>query len=214
MDMALKTGAFLRRAEREDLDTVVAWMEDEDFTRFLYGDPTRSPKQIRESIVSMLGRTMAQTMPGAIYLVIETTQDGPVGLLSLQNISWRNRSCSIDLYLGNKKYRTGLTAAMAWYRAIEYCFDELNLHRVSAYIYSFNTASWRIMERSGAARELTMRDHVARDGKFYDMYCYGLLREEFEKLRTEMASRFQGKSLAEMIAVQEERDASSAEAGS
>ena len=54
--MALKSKTFLRRAERDDLDTIVAWMEDPDFLEFLYGDPTRSPKQIREQIVSMLDK--------------------------------------------------------------------------------------------------------------------------------------------------------------
>ena len=181
--MALKSRTFLRRAEREDLDTIVAWMEDPDFLQFLYGDPTRSPKQIREQIVSMLGRAAGQSMPGGIYLVIDSPEHGPVGLLSLQRISWRNRSCSVDLYMGEKKLRNRLVAGVAFYRAMEYCFDELNMHRVSAFIYSFNEPSWRMIEKSGAKRELTLEEHVARDGKLYDVYCYGLLRSEFNAFR-------------------------------
>ena len=181
--MAFKSKSYVRRAEREDLDTVVAWMEDPDFLRYLYGDPTRSPKQIRDHIVSMLGRSIGQSAPGALYLVIDSPDQGPIGLLSLQNISWRNRSCSIDLYIGNKKLRNGLITSVAFYRIMEYCFDELNLHRVTAYIYSFNTRSWRILEKIGAKRELLLREHVSRDGKLYDMYCYGLLRTEFEAFR-------------------------------
>lgn len=197
--MALKTDVSLRRADREDLDTVIAWMEDPDFQYFMYGDPTRSPKQVREQIVSLLGRTVGHTMPGGIYLIIDSKTVGPIGLVSLQNISWRNRSCSIDLYLGNKKVRNSFVAGLTFYRVMEYCFDELNLHRVSAFVYSFNTRSWRLVERSGAVRELTLREHVARGGKLYDMYCYGLLRQEFEKLREEVLARFKGKSLAEMV---------------
>ena len=182
--MALKSKTFIRRAEREDLDTVVAWMEDPDFLEFLYGDPARSPKQIREQIVTMLGRSAPQTMPGGIYLIIDSAEYGPVGLLSLQSISWRNRSCSMDLYMGKKELRSHLVAAVSFYRAIEYCFDELNLHRVSAFIYAFNEPSWRILERTGAVRELTLREHIARDGKLHDVYGYGLLRAEFEAFRT------------------------------
>lgn len=202
--MAMKTNVFLRRAEREDLDTVVEWMEDPDFQRFLYGDPARSPKQVREQIISMLGRRVGHTMPGGIYLIIDSPERGPMGLISLQSLSWRNRSCSLDLYIGVKDFRAGVVAGICSYRAFEYCFDELNLHRVSAYIYSFNTASWRLTELSGARRELILKDHVARDGKLYDMYCYGLLRSEFEALRAEMKHKFEGKSLADMIASQRE----------
>ena len=190
--MALKTKLFVRRAERDDLDTVVAWMETPDFRRFLYGDAARSPKQIREQIVAMLGRSAGYTMPGGIYLVIDSADYGPIGLLSLQNISWRNRSCSVDVYIGNQKLRNHLVASIAFFLTMQYCFDELNLHRVSAFIYSFNAASWRVIEKIGAVRELTLRDHVARDGKLHDVYCYGLLRSEFETFRTEHADYVQG----------------------
>ena len=197
--MPINIDVNLRRAEREDLDTIVEWMDDPDFHRFLYGEPTRSPKQIREQIVGMLGRTVGQMLPSAVYLIIDSDKHGPIGLMSLQNISWRNRSCNIDLYIGQKDRRGSLLAGLAFYRAMEYCFDELNLHRVAAFIYSFNTASWRIMERSGAKRELVLKEHVAREGKVYDMYGYGLLRAEFEELRKSLEGKAAGKSLAEMI---------------
>ncbi len=178
--MPIKTAIFIRRAERDDLDTVVAWMEQSDFTQFLYGDTARSPKQIREQIVSMLGRSAGHPLPGGIYLLIDSEAYGLIGMLSLQNLSWRNRSCNIDLYIGNRDLRNRLVASLAAFRAIAYCFDELNLHRVGAYIYAFNAPSWRLFEKLGAVRELTLRDHVARDGKLHDLYGYGLLRSEFE----------------------------------
>lgn len=177
--MAIKSEIFLRRAEREDLDAIVAWMEDPDFLHFLYGDPARSPRQVRERIVQMLGRSAGTAMPEGVYLIADAPAHGPLGLVALQNISWRNRSCSIDVYIGAKKLRSRMAASIAAFRAVEYAFDELNLHRISAYIYAFNTPSWRLIERTGATRELVLRDHVVRDGQYHDMYCYGLLRREF-----------------------------------
>ncbi|MCX5759234.1 MAG: GNAT family protein [Candidatus Hydrogenedentes bacterium] len=185
--MALKSKAFLRRAERDDLDTVVGWMEDPDFLLFLYGDPARSPRQIRETIVQMLGRSAGQSVPGAIYLIIDSEEYGPIGLLSLQNISWRNRACSLDIYIGQKHLRNRLVTGIAFFRAVEYCFDELNLHRIGAFIYAFNEPSWRILEKTGAVRELVLPRHVARDGQLYDIYGYGLLRSEFEAFKAKHA---------------------------
>jgi RimJ/RimL family protein N-acetyltransferase len=209
--MALKTNTFLRRAERDDLDTVVEWMEDPDFVQFLYGDLSRSPKQVREQIVGMLGRSLGNSMPAGVYLIIDSKEYGPIGLVSLQNISWRNRSSSVDVYIGRKDLRRSFVAAVAFYRAAEYCFDELNLHRISAYIYSFNSASWRLMERTGAKRELVLKDHVARDGQFYDMYCYGLLHHEFEALRDSLKNTFKGVELSSMIEQQEQKGAAESE---
>ncbi|NLT60241.1 MAG: GNAT family N-acetyltransferase [Candidatus Hydrogenedentes bacterium] len=197
--MALRSNIFIRRAEREDLDTVVEWMEDPDFQLFLYGDVTRSQRQIREQIVGLLGRAPGHTMPAAFQLILDSETDGPVGLVLLQNVSWRNRACSLDVYVGQKNLRKGIVIGLAFYRIMEYCFDELNLHRVSAYIYSFNSPSWRIMERSNAKRELTLKDHVVRNGQLHDMYGYGLLKREFDELRENLKGRMEGKSLIEMI---------------
>ncbi|MBI2434798.1 MAG: GNAT family N-acetyltransferase [Candidatus Hydrogenedentes bacterium] len=197
--MPITTDMFLRRAERDDLDIIVGWMEQPDFQHFLYGDPARSQKQIREQIVSMLGRSGGVSMPGGVYLLIDSKKDGPVGLLSLQNISWRNRSCMLDLYIGNTQLRARMATAIAVYRALEYCFDELNLHRVSAFIYAFNTASWRIFEKAGAVRECVLKDHLPRDGKLYDVYGYGLLRREFEAVRERHRRSTEGFSLSAMM---------------
>ncbi len=190
--MPISMDTIIRRAERGDLDTVAAWMERPDFQHFLYGDPARSPKQVRAQIVSLLGRGAGHTMPGGVYLIIESRQAGPIGLLSIQNLSWRNRSCNLDFYMGNEGMRNGLMTALAIYRALEYCFDELNLHRVGAFIYSFNTASWRLFELTGAQRELTLQAHVPREGKLHDMYGYGLLKHEFEALRAKYARQVEG----------------------
>ncbi|MDP2326285.1 MAG: GNAT family N-acetyltransferase, partial [Gammaproteobacteria bacterium] len=111
--MPYTTETYIRRAERDDLDTVVRWMECPDFLYFLYGDPARSPRQVREKIVGMLGRAVGHTMPGGIYLMVDSPKYGAIGLLSLQNISWRNRSCSIDLYIGQEALRNKMVTASA-----------------------------------------------------------------------------------------------------
>ncbi len=196
--MPLNMDVYLRRADRDDMDTVIRWMEDEDFQRFLYGDPARSPRQVRAQIVAMLGRNAGHTMPGSIHLLIDSPTRGPIGLVSLQNLSWRNRNCSIDVYIGDKSLRSGLIAALCTYRALEYAFDELNLHRVTAFIYSFNRASWRVFEMSGAQRELVMAGQVHRDGAYHDVYGYGLLRPEFETMRAKYG-KVAGAGLHDMI---------------
>lgn len=195
----MKSKTFLRRAERDDLDVVISWMQDPDYLYFLYGDPIRSPAQVRQNIVAMLGRNQGNVLPSAIHLLIDNKDHGPIGLVSLQKISWRNRSCNVDFYIGQKSLRSKIEAGAAMYRTSEYCFDELNLHRIGAYIYAFNSPSWRLLERCGAVREMVLKDHVTRDGKLHDMYCYGLLRRDFREFR-ERETQFRPLSLEGMIA--------------
>ena len=85
--MAFKSQVIIRRADRDDLETVVSWMEDPAFQRFLYGDRTQSPKQIRRQIVGMLGRSSTVGMPQVVHFVADHKKHGPVGLFSVVNIS-------------------------------------------------------------------------------------------------------------------------------
>lgn len=197
--MGFTTESYIRRAERDDLETVIAWMEEPDFQYFLYGDPARSPKQIREQIIHMLGRGITNAAPTNLFLLIDSPKHGPIGMMSLQNISWRNRSCTLDLYIGAKNMRGKMAAVLAVFRALEYSFDELNLNRVTSLIYAFNSASWRVLEKTGAKRELVLKKHILRDGALHDIYGYGLLREEFDATRELYQRESEGVSLQKMI---------------
>lgn len=191
--------SFLRRAEREDLDTILAWMDDPEFQYFLYGEEAQSQRQIREKIILMLGRTPANVAPSVVHLLIDSKDAGPMGMMSLQNISWKNRSCSLDIFVDAAHRSSAMLAAASVFRALEYAFDELNLHRVSALVYAFNTSSWRILERSGARRELVLKDHIYRDNQLYDAYAYGLLRREFYEMREQLGGKGENFSLRTMV---------------
>jgi len=61
-----------------------------------------------------------------------------------------------------------------------FAFDELNLHRVTATVFSNNERSIALFEKLGFRREGVYREFLQRDGRRYDMYLYGLLRPEWE----------------------------------
>ena len=196
--MALKSSSYIRRADRDDLDRIVSWREDPAFMRFLYGDRTASPKQIREQIVAMLGRSPGNTTPTGVHFVVDSDKKGPIGLISVVNIGWRNRSCNVDTYI-SADVRNSFVGAMSWFRVIDFCFRELNMHRVNLYVYTFNPRSWRVIERSGAKRELTLNHHVFRDGEFHGMYGYGMITPEWENFLAEFQRHFKGIDLLSMI---------------
>lgn len=61
---------------------------------------------------------------------------------------------------------------------VRHLFLETELKRVTAHIFSHNTASVRVAEKSGFVREGLLRKHYCKDGLYYDGFLYGLLKEE------------------------------------
>ncbi len=55
---------------------------------------------------------------------------------------------------------------------------ELNLSRITGCVYAPNTASRRVLEKSGFQMEGNLRNGVWKNGNLYDLCIYGILREE------------------------------------
>lgn len=67
-------------------------------------------------------------------------------------------------------------AAIAARRLIEYCFTDLDLHRVEAGVFLPNTASATVAEKAGFVLEGIARDGYRKNGVLSDRLNYGLSR--------------------------------------
>lgn len=71
-------------------------------------------------------------------------------------------------------------AAIAAKRVIEYCFTDLDLHRVEAGVFLTNTASTKVAEKAGFVLEGIARDGYLKNGVLADRLDYGLTRSSLE----------------------------------
>jgi len=65
-------------------------------------------------------------------------------------------------------------------KIIKFGFSEMSLNRIQAYISLDNEASYKLLESLGFKREGIIRDKHLYRVKYYDHYCYSLLRREWE----------------------------------
>ncbi|ABS60796.1 MULTISPECIES: GNAT family N-acetyltransferase [Fervidobacterium] len=81
-------------------------------------------------------------------------------------------------YFLKKQYRgKGLGREMVK-KAIDFAFNELNLNRITAEVYEYNTASIKILESLGFIQEGRLRKAKFHNSRFWDIIVYGLLRED------------------------------------
>ena len=55
-------------------------------------------------------------------------------------------------------------------------FKQLNIIRITGYVYAPNIASIKVLQKNGFSREGVMRNAVTKDYKVYDLCIYGLLK--------------------------------------
>ncbi len=62
-------------------------------------------------------------------------------------------------------------------RASEHALAELNLCRLYAPVFAWSTASMRVLENAGSARERILSRSAVKDGKIVDQVVYALTRD-------------------------------------
>ena len=70
-------------------------------------------------------------------------------------------------------YATEATAAL-----IEYGFNEMKLHRISASCIAENRASARVLSKLGTREEGRLRENKFFKGRWWDTRIFGLLKDE------------------------------------
>ena len=82
-------------------------------------------------------------------------------------------------WLGQPSWGQGL-ASEALAALLRFGFEELGLNKIYATHIAENPASGRVMLKNGMLKEGELRQHTKRDGRYYDLWQYGLTRAEYD----------------------------------
>jgi RimJ/RimL family protein N-acetyltransferase len=82
----------------------------------------------------------------------------------------------LAFWVGRPFWGRGIATA-AVRAATTHAFDALGLERVQAFVYDWNAASSRVLERAGFALEGRLRRYVLKDGRSGDALLYARLRD-------------------------------------
>ncbi|MDU1006522.1 MAG: GNAT family protein [Clostridium butyricum] len=168
---------ILRAIEREDLELMKEMLNDSEIESLVVGwsFPVSSYQQ-NKWYEANIGNT------SNLRFIIETEEDGAVGLATLTNIDWKNRRANHGIKLANKKNRTkgiGTDTVMA---VMRYAFDELQLNRLDGSWFEDNKASKRLYEKCGWNTEGIRKQYIYKGGKYKDLAITGILADEYYKL--------------------------------
>jgi RimJ/RimL family protein N-acetyltransferase len=168
-------------AER-DAEIESKWTHDPDYLRLLSADPAKplSPAQVKKRYeeVEKEAEKSHDTFNFAIRL---REGDRLIGFIRVFDIMWTHGSGRLQLGIGDPNDRRHGYGGEALKLVLRYAFDELNLHRLSATTFEYNTAALNFLQRAGFTVEVRRRQAVNRDGRRWDVIALGLLRDEWKR---------------------------------
>jgi len=109
--------------------------------------------------------------------VADSKTDGCLGMVNYHDGYIRHKRVAIGYIVNPARQREGV-AYEAVSAMLNFCFGDLGLHRVQAFIHPDNTASRRLVEKLGFHCEGRLRDNLRVGEEWRDDMLYALLANQ------------------------------------
>ena len=137
-----------------------------------------SPAQIKKRYEA-IEKEMDERKNLFSFTIRSQEDDHLLGFARLFWIEWTNGTGGIQIALGNSAERDQPYAREALQLVLQYAFQELNLHRLSAFAMEDDPAGLELLQSVGFIEEVRRRQAIQRSGHICDLLLMGLLREEW-----------------------------------
>ena len=98
-----------------------------------------------------------------------------IGLIDLHAIDHVNHSANIGYWINENSQGKGIITKSVKV-AIDYAFENLNLHRIQILCATQNIKSQAIPLHLGFSHEGTLKDAISNYGNYFDAHLYGLVK--------------------------------------
>lgn len=155
----------LRAFERRDVDANHAFINDYATVRgMLSGIPF--PASMEDEYRWLEQQTSYSR--GEYQFAVEDFEGDLVGRCGVTRLDWKNRVAELGIMIGTP-YRGRGYGSEAMELLCDFCFREMNLHKLKVSVFAFNEAAIRCYEKNGFVREGVCRQEIFRDGQYQDV---------------------------------------------
>jgi RimJ/RimL family protein N-acetyltransferase len=103
-----------------------------------------------------------------------------IGCIGLHHVNYLHKNAELGYWLGPKFWHQGYMTE-AGKLILGFAFKKLKLQRVFADVFSTNLASQRVLKKLGFKKDGVRRKHWQRLGQWKTGFCFGILKEEYNK---------------------------------
>ncbi|MDR5659782.1 UDP-4-amino-4,6-dideoxy-N-acetyl-beta-L-altrosamine N-acetyltransferase [Serpentinicella sp. ANB-PHB4] len=170
--MALK----LTKVTEDDLELIMNWRMKPSVTKYMYTDPRLTIEGQKNWLENIKESCYIK------YWVIR--MDGVrIGLVNVSDIDLINKRCTWAYYIGDTSFRGKGLAGILECNIYDYVFDVLKLNKLCCEVFSFNDKVISIHQRFGSVIEGTLKQHIYKDGNYFDIVCMGITKDRWYKIK-------------------------------
>jgi len=172
---------YLRALEKKDLEgNWFRWFNDPHNTRFTgHG---RFPNTIEKQ--TQYFETITNSKNDLVLAIIDKSSNNHIGVIALNNIQWIHQNADLNIIMGDydiKYIGYGFEASCF---LIDHGFQRLNLHKICEG-HDIGLKGWgNLLKKIGFKIYGVQKEHMFRDGKFFDIERSEVFPKDFYKSAT------------------------------
>jgi UDP-4-amino-4,6-dideoxy-N-acetyl-beta-L-altrosamine N-acetyltransferase len=179
---------ILRDVKPHDKDILRNWRNLPTVNKYLYTDHVISPEEHDRWFQGVFSD------PSRRYWIINC-DDEDVGVVYLYNIDNKNKRCYWAFYLASPNTRGKGIGSFVEYSILKHVFEDMNMQKLCAEVLTFNEPVTKMHKGFGFVEEGHFRKHIYKGGRFEDIVCVAMLKEEWEAKKTEIEERLMKKGV-------------------
>ncbi|HUI86272.1 MAG TPA: GNAT family protein [Nitrososphaerales archaeon] len=175
---------YLRGLEREDLAVLHELLNDEEVMEWTRSRPDHTIS------AEALDKEYAEELKGEnatrrTFVIVHNKTRRTVGWATIR--WWRpfHTTAEIGVAIGDRRYRGKGIGSEVNGLLTQLAFEQYNMHKVELFTRGENAAAIRSAEKNGYRIEGRVRETVYFNGRYHDGILMGILRDEYEKLKSE-----------------------------
>ena len=168
----------MAKIKEEWLPLIMDWRMRPYITKYLNTDPVLTVETQREWFKKI------ENDPTQKHWVV-LMDEKPIGMIQLTNIDLVNQRCEVGWYIADKKSRSFKLAIFLEWNLYDYVFDVLKLNKLYGHTFVENNGVVQLNLYCGNTVEGTLRQHIKKNDKFYDVVVTSILKNEWLEQRQE-----------------------------
>jgi RimJ/RimL family protein N-acetyltransferase len=157
------------------------WTHNSEFMRMFQIEPARptSAAMVKKQY-EKLEKQIEEDKNIFPFMLRAREDDRLIGKASVSLVEWTNGNCLLHLGIGALDDRRKGYGTQALRMLLRFAFAEINMFRVSARIPEYNVAALGLFKKFGFTEEVRRRSALERDGRRWDLFVVGLLKDEWQ----------------------------------
>lgn len=164
----------LRAVEKKDLPQLLEWRNQPEFRQFF-----REYRELNsDNQLSWYEKYVMNDPSTRMFAIVELSTNELIGACGLCYIDWINRNADFSIYIGKDNIYIDDNYAVDAAKTMEkYGFEELNLHRLWAEIYSIDEKKYVFFHKLGFKEEGRFKDTHWTQGKWVDSIYFAKINK-------------------------------------